>query len=136
MGEKILTTPAALSTALGARRARKERLVFTNGCFDLLHIGHTRYLQEARTLGDCLIVGINSDASVQRLKGDGRPVQSESARAAVLASLAAMPLDATMTAMAAALLVFQRRSAATTAPAVTPISKTTRLTAPPAKPLL
>ena len=58
MREKILTTPA-LSTALNARRARKERLVFTNGCFDLLHIGHTRYLQAARRLGDCLIVGIN-----------------------------------------------------------------------------
>jgi D-beta-D-heptose 7-phosphate kinase/D-beta-D-heptose 1-phosphate adenosyltransferase len=88
MGEKILTTPAALSTALGARRARKERLVFTNGCFDLLHIGHTRYLQEARKLGDCLIVGINSDASVRAIKPDGRPIVPQAQRAEVLAALA------------------------------------------------
>ena len=88
MGEKILTTPA-LSTALDARRARKERLVFTNGCFDLLHIGHTRYLQEARALGDCLIVGINSDASVRAIKPDGgRPIVPQAQRAEVLAALA------------------------------------------------
>jgi D-beta-D-heptose 7-phosphate kinase/D-beta-D-heptose 1-phosphate adenosyltransferase len=88
MGEKILTTPAALFTALGARRARKERLVFTNGCFDLLHIGHTRYLQEAKRLGDCLIVGINSDASVRAIKPDGRPIVPQAQRAEVLAALA------------------------------------------------
>ncbi len=88
MGEKILTTPAALFTALGARRARKERLVFTNGCFDLLHIGHTRYLQEAKRLGDCLIVGINSDASVFAIKPDGRPIVPQAQRAEVLAALA------------------------------------------------
>ena len=87
MREKILTTPA-LSTALDARRARKERLVFTNGCFDLLHIGHTRYLQEARKLGDCLIVGINSDASVRAIKPDGRPIVPQAQRAEVLAALA------------------------------------------------
>lgn len=87
MREKILTTPA-LATALSARRARKERLVFTNGCFDLLHIGHTRYLQEARKLGDCLIVGINSDASVRAIKPDGRPIVPQAQRAEVLAALA------------------------------------------------
>ena len=87
MREKILTTPA-LSAALSARRARKERLVFTNGCFDLLHIGHTRYLQEARSLGDCLIVGINSDASVRAIKPDGRPIVPQAQRAEVLAALA------------------------------------------------
>ena len=87
MREKILTTPV-LATALSARRARKERLVFTNGCFDLLHIGHTRYLQEARTLGDCLIVGINSDASVRAIKPDGRPIVPQAQRAEVLAALA------------------------------------------------
>ena len=87
MREKILTTPA-LAAALSARRARKERLVFTNGCFDLLHIGHTRYLQEARTLGDCLIVGINSDASVRAIKPDGRPIVPQAQRAEVLAALA------------------------------------------------
>ena len=88
MGEKILTTPATLSAALGARRARKERLVFTNGCFDLLHIGHTRYLQEAKRLGDCLIVGINSDASIRAIKPDGRPIVPQAQRAEVLAALA------------------------------------------------
>ena len=87
MREKILTTPV-LATALSARRARKERLVFTNGCFDLLHIGHTRYLQEARKLGDCLIVGINSDASVRAIKPDGRPIVPQAQRAEVLAALA------------------------------------------------
>lgn len=87
MRGKILTMPA-LSTALGARRARNERLVFTNGCFDLLHIGHTRYLQDARALGDCLIVGINSDASVRAIKPDGRPIVPQAQRAEVLAALA------------------------------------------------
>jgi len=87
MVEKILTT-SALSAALRARRARNERIVFTNGCFDLLHIGHTRYLQEARRLGDCLIVGINSDASVRSIKPDGRPIVPQAQRAEVLAALA------------------------------------------------
>jgi D-beta-D-heptose 7-phosphate kinase/D-beta-D-heptose 1-phosphate adenosyltransferase len=87
MGEKILTM-SALSAALSARRARGERLVFTNGCFDLLHIGHTRYLQEARALGDCLIVGVNSDASVRTIKSDGRPIVPATQRAEVLAALA------------------------------------------------
>lgn len=87
MREKILTTPA-LAAALSARRARNERIVFTNGCFDLLHIGHTRYLQEARTLGDCLIVGLNSDASVRAIKPNGRPLVPQAQRAEVLAALA------------------------------------------------
>ena len=87
MSEKILSVPA-LSATLSARRARGERLVFTNGCFDLLHIGHTRYLQEARTLGDCLIVGVNSDASVRAIKPNGRPIVPQAQRAEVLAALA------------------------------------------------
>ncbi|HEV8243496.1 MAG TPA: D-glycero-beta-D-manno-heptose 1-phosphate adenylyltransferase [Nitrospirales bacterium] len=87
MAEKILTA-SALMTALNARRARKERIVFTNGCFDLLHVGHTRYLQEARKLGDCLVVGLNSDASVRAIKSDGRPVVPQAQRAEVLAALA------------------------------------------------
>lgn len=86
MADKILSVQALLAT-LTARRARGERLVFTNGCFDLLHIGHTRYLQEARTLGDCLIVGVNSDASVRAIKPDGRPIVPETQRAEVLAAL-------------------------------------------------
>jgi rfaE bifunctional protein nucleotidyltransferase chain/domain len=62
-------------------------VVFTNGCFDLIHRGHVVYLQEARSLGDKLIVGLNSDASVSRLKGPNRPVQSEHGRASVIASM-------------------------------------------------
>jgi rfaE bifunctional protein nucleotidyltransferase chain/domain len=64
-----------------------KRLVFTNGCFDLLHVGHVLYLEEARALGDVLIVGLNSDASVSRLKGPNRPIQDEYSRAHVLAAL-------------------------------------------------
>lgn len=67
---------------------RLPRVVFTNGCFDILHVGHVRYLKDARALGDILVVGINSDASVKRLKGADRPVQSETDRAELLASLA------------------------------------------------
>lgn len=65
----------------------KKKIVFTNGCFDLLHIGHARYLMEARKLGDFLIVGVNSDNSVQALKGEGRPIISEDDRVEMLASL-------------------------------------------------
>jgi len=64
-----------------------ERVVFTNGCFDLIHRGHVEYLAAARALGDALVVGLNSDSSVRRLKGSGRPVNSEEDRALVLASL-------------------------------------------------
>ena len=66
---------------------RPGRLCFTNGCFDLLHPGHVKYLEDARALGDFLVVGLNSDASVARLKGPGRPLQDEAARAAVLLGL-------------------------------------------------
>lgn len=68
-------------------RPREERLVFTNGCFDLLHRGHAAYLSAAAALGDRLLVGVNSDASVRRLKGPGRPVTPEEDRAYLLASL-------------------------------------------------
>ena len=64
-----------------------RKLVVTNGCFDLLHLGHVTYLQSARNLGDELLVGVNSDASVRGLKGEGRPLNSEIDRAAVLAAL-------------------------------------------------
>jgi len=64
-----------------------KKVVFTNGCFDLLHIGHVRYLQEAKSLGDLLIVALNTDASVRKLKGPERPVQSENDRAEILAAL-------------------------------------------------
>ncbi|HXG47173.1 MAG TPA: D-glycero-beta-D-manno-heptose 1-phosphate adenylyltransferase [Methylomirabilota bacterium] len=70
-----------------AVRAAKQTLVATNGCFDLLHRGHVNYLQAARKLGDVLLVGLNSDASVRQIKGPERPVNSEEDRAAVLAAL-------------------------------------------------
>ena len=73
-------------------RAEGRRIAFTNGCFDLLHPGHVSLLAQARRSGDRLVVGLNSDASVRRLKGEGRPVQPESARATVLASLADVDL--------------------------------------------
>ncbi|HJV88794.1 MAG TPA: D-glycero-beta-D-manno-heptose 1-phosphate adenylyltransferase [Holophagaceae bacterium] len=67
--------------------ARPGKLCFTNGCFDLLHPGHVAYLEDVRTLGDFLVVGLNSDASVARLKGAGRPLQDEAARARILLGL-------------------------------------------------
>lgn len=66
---------------------RNEKVVFTNGCFDLLHIGHVRYLYEAKKQGDILIVALNSDSSVKQLKGDNRPIINESERAELLAAL-------------------------------------------------
>jgi D-beta-D-heptose 7-phosphate kinase/D-beta-D-heptose 1-phosphate adenosyltransferase len=71
-------------------RAEGKRVVFTNGCYDLLHPGHIRLLEAARSLGDALILGINSDASVSRLKGPGRPLLLEADRAGVAAALAAV----------------------------------------------
>jgi rfaE bifunctional protein nucleotidyltransferase chain/domain len=73
-----------------AMRARQERLVFTNGCFGLLHVGHVRYLEQARSLGDALIVAINGDDSVRHLKGPDRPLNSEADRALVVAALEAV----------------------------------------------
>jgi rfaE bifunctional protein nucleotidyltransferase chain/domain len=80
--------------SLAARIAQLPRpLVFTNGCFDVLHRGHVTYLAQARTLGESLILGVNSDASVKRLgKGDDRPINSEQDRMAVLAALEAISL--------------------------------------------
>ena len=71
------------------QRLRREgkRVVFTNGCFDLLHPGHVRYLREARSLGDLLVVALNSDASVRVLKGEGRPILNQDERAEVMAAL-------------------------------------------------
>jgi len=86
MSRKILS----LAEMLGERhrlRSSGQRLVFTNGVFDLLHVGHVRYLSAARALGDCLVVAINSDRSVRALKGTGRPITSENERAEILAAL-------------------------------------------------
>jgi rfaE bifunctional protein nucleotidyltransferase chain/domain len=71
-----------------AWRGQGKRLVLANGCFDLLHVGHVRYLRAARTLGDALVVGLNSDASVRRIKGPGRPVMPAGERAELVGSLA------------------------------------------------
>jgi rfaE bifunctional protein nucleotidyltransferase chain/domain len=71
-------------------RAAGEKLVFTNGVFDILHVGHVRYLEAARALGDALVVAINSDSSVQTLKGPGRPLMNEKERAEILAALQAV----------------------------------------------
>jgi D-beta-D-heptose 7-phosphate kinase/D-beta-D-heptose 1-phosphate adenosyltransferase len=89
--EKIVDRATAVAKVSEARRAGK-RVVFTNGCFDLMHVGHVRYLAAARDAGDLLVVGINDDASVRRLKGPERPLVDEDARAEVLAALAAVDL--------------------------------------------
>jgi D-glycero-beta-D-manno-heptose 1-phosphate adenylyltransferase len=76
-----------LAKALVLWRFKEKKIVFTNGCFDLLHPGHIDYLAKAADCGDCLIVGVNSDASVQRLKGKTRPINDETARSMILAAL-------------------------------------------------
>jgi rfaE bifunctional protein nucleotidyltransferase chain/domain len=85
---KLKIRPFAELKDIAARlRATGLKVVFANGCFDLLHVGHIRYLQTARALGNVLILGINSDASVAALKGIGRPLQPQEERAEILASL-------------------------------------------------
>src|SRR5689334_4219419 len=92
--EKIVPAGGDLATQLAEWRKQDLRIGFTNGCFDILHPGHVKVLTAARGACDRLIVGLNSDASVKRLKGEGRPVQNESARAEVLAALEAVDLVA------------------------------------------
>jgi D-beta-D-heptose 7-phosphate kinase/D-beta-D-heptose 1-phosphate adenosyltransferase len=87
MRKKILTRDELLIERPRLRDSGR-RLVFTNGVFDLLHVGHVRYLQQAHELGDTLLVAVNSDASVRELKGDTRPLMNENDRAEILASLA------------------------------------------------
>jgi D-beta-D-heptose 7-phosphate kinase/D-beta-D-heptose 1-phosphate adenosyltransferase len=89
MPEKILR-PQDLMDERARLRAAQKKLVFTNGVFDLLHVGHVRYLAQARELGDALVVAINSDDSVRKLKGAGRPLVNEDDRAEVLAALGAV----------------------------------------------
>ncbi len=76
-----------LNSVLNKYREENKKIVFTNGCFDILHRGHVEYLQKARELGDLLILGLNSDDSVKRLKGNDRPINNEIDRAIVLAAL-------------------------------------------------
>ena len=87
MDPKIVTRAVLLERLEALRRAGR-RVVFTNGCFDILHAGHVRYLQAARACGDCLVVGLNSDRSVAAIKGPRRPIVTQEQRAAVLAALA------------------------------------------------
>jgi D-beta-D-heptose 7-phosphate kinase/D-beta-D-heptose 1-phosphate adenosyltransferase len=87
---RVVTLEALLST-LRPLREKGQRVVFTNGCFDLLHAGHATLLEEAAALGDLLVVGVNSDASVVRLKGPGRPIIPEQQRAQLVALL--RPVD-------------------------------------------
>jgi rfaE bifunctional protein nucleotidyltransferase chain/domain len=86
MSEKIVN-PDRLAAIADSLRAQGRKLVLTNGCFDLLHVGHVRYLQAARTLGDALAVAINGNDSVRVLKGAGRPLNTESDRAEIVAAL-------------------------------------------------
>jgi len=78
---------AIVARFLSAERERGKKIVFTNGCFDLLHVGHVKYLQQARRLGDLLVLGLNTDASIRRLKGPKRPLIDEEERAHILAAL-------------------------------------------------
>jgi D-beta-D-heptose 7-phosphate kinase/D-beta-D-heptose 1-phosphate adenosyltransferase len=87
MSKKILSQPELLNQRARLRDAG-QKLVFTNGVFDILHVGHVRYLQQARELGGALVVAINSDASARQLKGEGRPLTIENDRAEILAALA------------------------------------------------
>jgi rfaE bifunctional protein nucleotidyltransferase chain/domain len=76
-----------LENQLAVWRFKSQKIVFTNGCFDLLHLGHIDYLSKAKDLGDVLIIGVNTDDSVRRLKGDTRPITDENSRATIMASL-------------------------------------------------
>ena len=86
MKNKIISRPQ-IAGLISDLKKKRQKIVFTNGCFDLLHVGHVRYLQEARTLGDCLVIGLNSDQSVRLIKDPARPLISEEQRAEVLAAL-------------------------------------------------
>ena len=86
MREKI-KTKEDLNSIIRDLKKTGKRIVFTNGCFDLLHLGHIRYLEKAKTLGDILVVGVNSDRSVRNLKGSKRPILPERERAEILSSL-------------------------------------------------
>ena len=82
-----IVDPQQLKNWRESLRREGRRLVATNGCFDLLHVGHVTYLEQARNQGDCLVVGINGDQSVRTLKGEGRPINGQENRALVLAAL-------------------------------------------------
>lgn len=89
MGQ-FFSDKTALVEKINSVRSSNKKIVFTNGCFDLLHVGHVKYLKEARSKGDFLVVAINSDASVKKLKGPSRPIQNEGDRSEILAALEAV----------------------------------------------
>lgn len=86
--EEKIKTVEALKKAVAQDRLKSDTIVFTNGCFDLLHLGHLEVIRQSRSFGDKLIIGLNSDASVKQLKGPSRPIQNQVTRASVLAALA------------------------------------------------
>jgi rfaE bifunctional protein nucleotidyltransferase chain/domain len=88
-GARIVDRPR-LQEAIAAAKKDGQRIVFANGCFDVLHVGHVRYLEAAKALGDLLIVAINSDAQARRLKGEGRPLMPQDQRAEIVSALAAV----------------------------------------------
>ncbi len=87
--KKIVSLPQ-LKRTLAQLRRRGKKIAFTNGCFDILHLGHVQYLEKAKSAGDVLVVGLNSDASVRRIKGPKRPVLPQKERAGILAGLASI----------------------------------------------
>lgn len=89
MKSKVISL-AALKKILHSLKKQGKKIVFTNGCFDLVHYGHVSYLEKAKSLGDCLVIGLNTDASVRKLKGPGRPLVHEHDRARVLSALEAV----------------------------------------------
>ena len=86
----MLLTAQKLKDLLIEAKAQNKKIVFTNGCFDIIHAGHVYYLNEAKKLGDLLVIGLNSDDSVRRLKGNSRPINTQSDRAIVLSALKAV----------------------------------------------
>ena len=86
MQSRVRTLPD-LKQLIDREKKAGKKIVFANGCFDVLHVGHVRYLNEAKSLGDILVVGLNSDSSVRRIKGEGRPVLDQDARATILSGL-------------------------------------------------
>lgn len=90
MAHRKIMAPAQMRAQAARLRAAGRKIVFTNGCFDLLHVGHLRYLEKAKGYGDVLIVGLNSDRSVKKIKGEKRPIVPEKERAEVLAGLEAV----------------------------------------------
>lgn len=87
MINKIILSHSGLRDKIVALKAKGKKIVFTNGCFDILHLGHIRYLTKAKSLGDFLVVGVNSDKSIKAIKGPSRPINNQASRLEVLASL-------------------------------------------------